>query len=36
MGAVTAVDTPFHGRPHRLSITLPPLSMVMFEPEGDA
>jgi 1,4-alpha-glucan branching enzyme len=36
MGGVAAADTPFHGRPHSLTITLPPLAMVMFEPEGEA
>ncbi len=36
MGRVQAQETPFHGRGHSLSLTLPPLAMVVFEPEGAA
>jgi 1,4-alpha-glucan branching enzyme len=32
MGQVTAADLPSHGRPHSLSITLPPLGVVLFKP----
>ncbi len=31
-GAVNAADIPWHGRSHLLSITLPPLGIVMFKP----
>jgi 1,4-alpha-glucan branching enzyme len=34
MGVVQAIDVACHGRPHSLCLTLPPLSMVLFEPEG--
>ncbi len=30
-GGVTAYDTPSHGRPHSLKVTLPPLSIVFFK-----
>ena len=33
-GGVTAVDEPMHGRPHSLSLTLPPLATVIFEHVG--
>jgi len=36
MGRVIATDTPCHGRPHSITITLPPLAMALFEPEADA
>jgi len=32
-GGVMAVETPRHGRPHTISITLPPLAVVVFRPE---
>jgi 1,4-alpha-glucan branching enzyme len=32
-GGVTAVDTPGHGRPCTITITLPPLAVVAFRPE---
>jgi 1,4-alpha-glucan branching enzyme len=32
LGGVQADDTPAHGRPHSLSLVLPPLSCVMFKP----
>ena len=31
LGAATAQDLPFHGRPHSVVIDLPPLATVMFE-----
>ena len=31
-GAVNAADIPWHGRSHLLSITLPPLAVMMFKP----
>ncbi len=31
-GAVNAADIPWHGRSHLLSITLPPLAVLMFKP----
>ena len=34
LGAVGAADTPCHGRPHSLAITLPPLGALFFKP-GD-
>jgi 1,4-alpha-glucan branching enzyme len=33
MGRVEAQDTPWHGRPHSLSLTLPPLAIVVLAPE---
>ena len=33
LGEVTAVDDPTHGRPYRLNLTLPPLSVVIFKRE---
>ena len=33
MGRVEARTTPCHGRPYSLSVTLPPLAVVMFEPD---
>jgi 1,4-alpha-glucan branching enzyme len=33
-GLVTASDTPCHGRPHSLEITLPPLGTVVLMPEA--
>jgi 1,4-alpha-glucan branching enzyme len=36
MGRVVAGDTPCHGRPHSMIVTLPPLSMMLFEPEAAA
>ena len=33
-GRVEATDTETHGRPHTLSVTLPPLGVVVFKPEG--
>jgi 1,4-alpha-glucan branching enzyme len=32
LGGVEAASVPFHGRPYSLSITLPPLAIVFFEP----
>jgi 1,4-alpha-glucan branching enzyme len=32
-GGVTAVATPRHGRPYTITITLPPLAVVVFRPE---
>jgi len=32
-GGVMAMETPRHGRPHTISITLPPLAVVVFRPE---
>jgi 1,4-alpha-glucan branching enzyme len=34
MGGVEAVPISFHGRPHMLSLTLPPLAVVFFKSEG--
>ncbi len=34
MGGVDAVPIPLHGRPHSLTITLPPLSVSFFKNEG--
>jgi 1,4-alpha-glucan branching enzyme len=34
LGGVLATDTPFHGRPHSIVLTLPPLGIVMLR--GDA
>ena len=34
LGAVEAAPMPWHGRPASLNISLPPLSVVCFEPEG--
>ena len=31
LGQITAEDQPCHGRPHSLSISLPPLGMLVFE-----
>ena len=33
-GRVEATDTETHGRPHTLSVTLPPLGVVVFKPEA--
>ena len=33
-GAVTATDTPCHGRPHSLDLTLPPLATLVLEHQG--
>jgi 1,4-alpha-glucan branching enzyme len=33
-GQVTAEDLPWHGRPHSLLLTLPPLATLVLEPEG--
>ena len=30
LGAVTATDEPYHGRPHSLKLTLPPLGIVFM------
>jgi 1,4-alpha-glucan branching enzyme len=32
-GAVEADDTPWHGRPHSLTLTLPPLSVLLLAPQ---
>jgi 1,4-alpha-glucan branching enzyme len=32
-GGAMSVDTPRHGRPHTISVTLPPLAVVVFRPE---
>jgi 1,4-alpha-glucan branching enzyme len=34
MGGVEAAPVSFHGRPHMLSLTLPPLALVFFKSEG--
>jgi 1,4-alpha-glucan branching enzyme len=34
MGRTIATDEPAHGRAHSLVVRLPPLAMVLFEPEG--
>jgi 1,4-alpha-glucan branching enzyme len=34
IGGVTAGPLPIHGRPYSLNLTLPPLGMVVFQPEG--
>src|SRR5271157_1023165 len=34
LGGVTAEETPSHGRPYSLSLTLPPLAVVFFKSEG--
>ncbi|MBC8022830.1 MAG: alpha amylase C-terminal domain-containing protein, partial [Burkholderiales bacterium] len=34
MGRVMAGDTPCHGRSHSVRLTLPPLAIVVLEPEG--
>jgi hypothetical protein len=36
MGRVIASDTPCHGRPHSLTLRLPPLGIVLLEPETGA
>ncbi|MDM0040489.1 1,4-alpha-glucan branching protein GlgB [Variovorax sp. J22G21] len=36
MGSVTAASTPANGRPHSLSLTLPPLSTLILKPSTDA
>jgi 1,4-alpha-glucan branching enzyme len=36
LGRVAAEDTPWHGRAHSVSLTLPPLGIVVLEPEGQA
>jgi len=33
LGKVMAQETPFHGHPHSLSLTLPPLGVVFFRPK---
>jgi 1,4-alpha-glucan branching enzyme len=33
-GGVTAMDTPWHGRPHSIHVTLPPLATVVLEHIG--
>lgn len=35
-GGADAAPLPIHGRPHSLNLTLPPLAVVAFRPEGDA
>ncbi len=35
-GGADAAPLPIHGRPHSLNLTLPPLAVVVFRPEGDA
>jgi 1,4-alpha-glucan branching enzyme len=35
MGIVEAVEEPWHGRPASASITVPPLGVVWFAPDGD-
>jgi 1,4-alpha-glucan branching enzyme len=34
LGGVQARELPWHGRPHSIEITLPPLGFVLFAPEG--
>jgi len=36
MGGVDAVPIPLHGRPYSLTLTLPPLSMLLFKREAPA
>ncbi|NOY64639.1 MAG: 1,4-alpha-glucan branching protein GlgB [Nitrospirae bacterium] len=33
LGGVMALETPVHGRPYSIEITLPPLSVLIFKPE---
>jgi 1,4-alpha-glucan branching enzyme len=33
-GGVDASPIPMHGRPYSLSLTLPPLGVVIFQPEA--
>ena len=35
LGGIEAAPIPFHGRPHSLSITLPPLAVVYLKSEAD-
>jgi 1,4-alpha-glucan branching enzyme len=35
LGGVEAVQEPWHGRPHSVNLTLPPLGMVAFRPAGE-
>ena len=35
-GRVVSDTIPTHGRPHSLNLTLPPLAVVILEPEGRA
>jgi len=34
IGGMTASPLPIHGRPYSLNLTLPPLGVVVFKPEG--
>jgi len=34
LGGVDAGDLPWHGRPHSIEVTLPPLAFVLFTPEA--
>ena len=34
-GSVTADQVPAHGRPRSISVTLPPLAVIAFEPQGE-
>ncbi len=34
LGGVTAAPVPWHGRSHLLNLTLPPLGIVVFKPQG--
>jgi 1,4-alpha-glucan branching enzyme len=34
LGAVQALDAPWHGRPHSLALRLPPLSVLVLHPDG--
>jgi 1,4-alpha-glucan branching enzyme len=34
LGGVQAIDAPSHGRPHSVSLTLPPLSVIYLKQEG--
>jgi 1,4-alpha-glucan branching enzyme len=34
LGGAQAEDLPWHGRPHSLSLTLPPLAITLFVPEA--
>ena len=38
LGGAHSVPVPFHGRPHSLNLTLPPLAMIVlkFQPDGGA
>jgi 1,4-alpha-glucan branching enzyme len=35
LGGTRSVPVPFHGRPHSLNLTLPPLGMLVLKYEAD-